>query len=140
MVIFHITHPKQQIIVYYYMIWLVFMWSLAMWSLNGNHIADTTFLNKIVSSVNLQKIHQINIKCVVCNNNTNKLLFNMSMENTFIVVGRYISLILQTCQISLHNNNSYVFHKQTGHLFVLVIIFTMYYPVNRHLCLISLFS
>ncbi len=76
--------------IYYYILWLVFMWSLAIWSLNGDYIAGTIFLYKIVPSVNLQKIHQINIKCIVCNKN-NKLMFNLSVENTFVVFGRECS-------------------------------------------------
>ncbi len=54
--------------VYYYILWFVFMWSFAMCSLNG-----TTLLYKIVLSVNLQKIHHINIKCIVYNKNKNNL-------------------------------------------------------------------
>ncbi len=53
----------------YYILWFVFMWSPAIWSLNGDHIADATFLYKIVPSVNLLNIHQINIRCIVCNKN-----------------------------------------------------------------------
>ncbi len=52
-----------------------FMWSPIVWSLNGDHIASSTFLYKIVPSINLQKVHQIKIKFIVCNKNNNKLVF-----------------------------------------------------------------
>ncbi len=60
--------------------------SPAMWSLNGDHIAGTTFLYKIVPSVNLQNTNQLNIKCIVCYKN-NKRVFNLSVDITFIVSG-----------------------------------------------------
>ncbi len=63
------------------------MWSPAMWSLNIDHIADTTFLYKIVPSVNLQKHYQINTKCIVYNTN-NKHVFSQSMGKKFIVFVR----------------------------------------------------
>ncbi len=65
-----------------------------MLSLNGDHITGTTFLYKIFTSVNLQKIHQNYIKCTVCNKN-NKLVFNPYVENTFIVLGTNILLTRQ---------------------------------------------
>ncbi len=86
-----------------------------------DHLADTNFLYKIVLSVNLQEIHQINIKYLVCNKNNNKLVFNPSVENSLIVFGRDIWLILWIHQIYLRKNNSCVLHKQIEHLFVLVI-------------------
>ncbi len=69
----------------------------------------------IVPSINIQK----SIKCIVCNNN--KLMFNPSVDNTFIVFGRNISLIPQTCQISLCKTNSCVLNRQIEHEFVLVV-------------------
>ncbi len=52
-----------------------------------------------------------------------KLVFNLSVENTFIVFGRDIWLLLQTCQISLRKTNWHVLYRQIEHLFVLVIVF-----------------
>ncbi len=36
-------------------------------------------------------IHQIYIKCIVCNKNNNKLMFSPSVENTFIAFGMYMT-------------------------------------------------
>ncbi len=46
----------------------------------GDHLVGTTFLYKIVPSVNLQTIHQVNIQFIVYNEN-NKLMFNLSVVN-----------------------------------------------------------
>ncbi len=82
--------------------------------LNGDHIAGTTFLYKIVPSVNIPKIYQINIICIVCNKQ-NKVVFYLFVENTFIIFGKDIWLVLRTCQISLRKNNSCVLHKHIEH-------------------------
>ncbi len=57
--------------------------------MNGDDIASTSFMYKIVPSVNLQtsNLHQI---CIVCNKNNNRRVFNLSVENTLIVFGRDI--------------------------------------------------
>ncbi len=71
------------------------------------------FLVQNSSKCKHMKIHQITIKCIVCNKTNNKLVFNPSVENTFV---------LQTCQISLRKQNSHILHRQIEHWFVLVII------------------
>ncbi len=64
-----------------------FMWS-HMWSLNRNHMADTTFLNKIVPSINLQKIHQIKIKFKVYNKTTtNSCSIHLWRTHSLFLVG-----------------------------------------------------
>ncbi len=98
------------------------MWS--MWSLKGDHIAGTAFLYKIVPGVNLQKFIRStsNVQYLVCNKNNNnlKLSFNPSVENTFIVFGIDIWLILLTRQIS-HQKTTHVFStdRLNTHLFLL---------------------
>ncbi len=89
-------------------------WVISAW----DHIAGTTFLYKIVLSVNLQK----SIKCIVCYKNNTKLMFNPSVENTFIVFGRNIWLTLRNHQISLHKINKCSLHRQIKHSFILVVI------------------
>ncbi len=78
------------------------------------------FLVQNISKCKYTKIHQINIKCILCNTNNNKLMFNPSVENTFIVFGRDIWWVQSTRQISLYKNNSCVLHRQIEHFFVLV--------------------
>ncbi len=91
-----------------------------MWSLNGDH-SWHYFLIQNNSKCRPTKIHQINIKCIVCNKNNNKLVFNLSVENTFTVFDGDIWLDFWICQISLIKNNSCVLHRQMEHSFGLVL-------------------
>ncbi len=94
-----------------------FIWSHAMWSLNGDHIVGTTVLYNIVTNISLQIIHQINIKCIVCNKNQEQIHLQSICGKHILVFGWDI----QTCQISLCKNNSCVLHRLIEHSIVLVI-------------------
>ncbi len=60
----------------------------AVWSLNRDHRAGTNFLYKIIPRVNLKNIHQINIKCIVCNtNNKYSCLICPCRAHSLILVG-----------------------------------------------------
>ncbi len=48
------------------------------------------FLLQNSSKCKPTKIHQMYIICIVGNKNNNKLVFNLSVENTFIILGRDI--------------------------------------------------
>ncbi len=81
-----------------------------------DHIAGTTFLYKIVPSVNLKKIHQINVRCIniICNKNNNKPVFNLSVDGeTDSFSGLYLRYP--------YAKKIHVLHKQIEHLFILVI-------------------
>ncbi len=77
------------------------------------------------------QIHQINIKCTVCNKNNNKLMFNPFVETIFIVY--------RTCQISQHKCNSCVLHGQIEHWFVLVVKSLVVLTNCREQCQASIF-
>ncbi len=70
--------------------------------------------------------------CVVCNKNKNKFMFDQSgLERTFIVLRRTISLVLRTCEISLHKHNSCVLPRQIKHPLVLDITLCYNKQINE---------
>ncbi len=68
------------------------------------------------------KVNQINIKCIVCHTNNNKLVFNRSVENTFIVVGKDILPVIWTHQVSQCIKISWLLHRHIEYLLVLIIV------------------
>ncbi len=110
----------------YYILWLFYVIS----SLNCDHITGTTFLQKIVLSVNLQKLHIKSTSNVGCNKNNTKLMFNPSVETTFIVFGRILvsdSSSEVVRYLYTKTNHACVLSRQIDHSFVLVILSGLHY-------------
>ncbi len=80
------------------------------------------------------KNHQINIKCIVCNKNKNKHLFNMSVGNTFIdFVRDYIWLLLLNPQTTPCKKKTHVFSTDRLNTRSFLLISTQFiYQVSNH--------
>ncbi len=104
-----------------------FMWSPA---LNRDPIAGTTFLYKLIPSVNLHNIHQINIKCLVCNKTaTNLCLICLWRTHSLFLVGRDVRLVFRYPYVQ----PTHVFSTErfNSHLFLLYYNIVVVYVLNN---------
>ncbi len=68
-------------LLYYYILWLIFMWSPAVFPKWRSHSWHYFLEQNSSSKYKPQNIYQIKIKCIVCNTNNNKLIFNPGLSN-----------------------------------------------------------
>ncbi len=89
------------------------------------------------------KIHQIDMKCIVCNKNKSKLMFNPTVEKTFIVYGvGYLTHPLDSSDIPSQKQRMFSTNRLNTGLFLLynwiVSIFikcqTIIYLKNSPIC------